>query len=156
MFPNGDLLALYSTPHYTPSGMGLAKVDKDGNPVWVFDGHCHHDFTLRDEKIYVLTHELQKQEHIFKGSVCLEDFVLVLSEDGKVQQKFSLMDLYYNSPYYRRDIVKRDGTGDVLHANTVNLVSKEFAAHYPEVDASDLMMCFRNIKSLAYAWKTSF
>ena len=149
VFPNGDLLALYETPLNTPNGMGFAKLDRDSNVIWQFDGNCHHDFALgQDGSIFVLTHELKASGHrlsVFDQKINIEDFLTILSEEGKLVKKFSLLDAFYNSPLYRYNILQREQTGDLLHANTVNLVTEKFASYYDGVSSGDLMVCFRNI-----------
>lgn len=153
IFPNGDLLALYETPLNTPNGMGFAKLDRDSNVIWEFDGNCHHDFALHEDgTIFVLTHELKASEHplsIFGHQVNIEDFLTVLSQDGKLIKQFSLLDAFYDSPLYRHNILQREHTGDLLHANTVNLVPASFAAHHAGVSEGDLMICFRNVNLVA-------
>lgn len=149
VFPNGDLLALYESPLNTPNGMGFARLDRDSNVIWEFDGNCHHDFATQDDgTIYVLTHELQASDHRlseFHRQVNIEDFLTVLSPDGKRVKQFSLLDAFYDSPLYRYNILQREQTGDLLHANTVNLVPPGFAHQHHGVTAGDLMICFRNV-----------
>jgi hypothetical protein len=59
--PNGDLLALYETTTNTPSGCGLAKLDRTGNVLWTFDANAHHDFCIDTSgRIYVLTHQIRR------------------------------------------------------------------------------------------------
>ena len=153
VFPNGDLLALYETPLNTPNGMGLARLDRDSNVIWKFDGNCHHDFAMREDgTVYVLTHELKASDHrlsVFDHKVNIEDYLTVVSKDGKLIKQFSLLDSFYDSPLYRYNILQREQTGDLLHANTVNLVPKSFADHHNGVTAGDLMVCFRNINLVA-------
>ena len=149
VFSNGDLLALYETPLNTPNGMGFARLDRNSNVVWSFDGNCHHDFTVGDDgKIFVLTHQLKASDHpkcIFGTEVNIEDFLTILSSDGKPLKEFSLLDAFFDSPFYRHYILQREHTGDLLHANTVNFVQQEFASHYDEIDAGDVMVCYRNL-----------
>src|SRR3546814_71191 len=48
VFPNGDLLALYTAIGDTPWGYGLVKMDKDSKVIWKYLAHAHHDFDLDD------------------------------------------------------------------------------------------------------------
>ena len=148
-FPNGDLLALYETPLNTPNGMGFAKLDRDSNVIWKFDGNCHHDFAVGDDgRIYSLTHQLKTSEHPasqFGPEVNIEDFLTVLSSDGEKLNEFSLLDAFFDSPFFHHYILQREYSGDLLHANTVNFVDHAFATHYKEIDAGDVIVCFRNI-----------
>ena len=167
LFPNGDLLALYETPLWTPNGLGLAKLDRNSELVWSFDGNCHHDFAVDEHgQIFVLTHRLQASpqlKHEFGGKMNIEDYVTILSGDGKLQKEFSLLKALCDSPLFRHSITLRDDHGDVLHANTINLVGEGFAKHHPAVKPGDLMICFRNLnlvvvvdpESESIVWATS-
>lgn len=149
VLPNGDLLAMYETPMMTPNGVGFAKLDAESNVLWQYDGNCHHDFAVNaDGDIFVLTHELKPSQHPnsrFGREVNIEDFIDVLSPDGTRKHRFSLLDAFFDSPFYRVFVLQREFTGDLLHANTVNLIGPEFAKHYPEIEAGNLMICFRNL-----------
>ena len=146
---NGDLLALYETPLNTPNGMGFARLDRDSNVVWSYEGNCHHDFATDEAgKVYVLTHELKASCHpksVLGTETNIEDFLTILGSDGKLIKQVSLLDLFFDSPFYRHNILVREHTGDLLHANTVNLVTSEFAQHHADVSAGDLMVCLRNL-----------
>ncbi len=150
VFPNGDLLALYESPVHTPYGCGLARLDRSGKPIWTYDANTHHDFSVGEEgRIYVLTHEIRREpfrrgwQHLKLPVV--EEFVCVLSPEGKEIQKLSLFELVRESPFYRPDTTQSTHEGDVLHSNTVNLIGPEFAAHYDGIEAGDLMICLRSL-----------
>lgn len=149
VFPNGDLLALYETPLNTPNGMGLARLDRNSQVIWSYNGNCHHDFALADDgTIFVLTHELKPSDHpknILEHQTNIEDFLTIVSKNGVEQKSFSLLNAFYDSPFYRQFILQREQSGDLLHANTVNLINKEFAAKHKQISEGDLMICFRNL-----------
>ncbi len=148
-FPNGDLLALYETPSYTPSGCGLAKLNHNGEAKWTFTEPAHHDFSIGpDGNIFVLTNgirrtPLENWNHLELPFI--DEFVCVLSEDGQLQKKLSLFEMLGKSPFHRRLVVQCDQMGDVLHSNTVNVIGQGFASHHPAVSAGDVMVCLRNI-----------
>lgn len=149
LFPNGDLLALYETPAATPSGRGLARLDIEGNVLWTFDAAAHHDFEIAaDGTIYVLTQEIRTERHPQLSRLrtpLIEDKLSVLSADGEELRTFSLFDVFGKSPYFRSAVTLRDWTGDVFHANTVNIIGADFASHYEQIEAGDLMVCLRNL-----------
>ncbi len=156
VFPNGDLLALYETIANTPSGCGLAKLDSEGNVLWAFDDYAHHDVSIGpDGKIYVLVHELRrltkedKELNPLTDLPLIEDCVVVLSPAGEELQRISLLDALVDSPFYRPMLIHVDRYGDITHNNTVAFVGAEFASHYPEIEAGDLMVCLRNLNLVA-------
>lgn len=151
-YPNGDLLALYETIANTPSGCGLAKLDVDGNVLWTYDDYAHHDVDVGpDGKIYVLVHQLRrlgsadKELKPLTDLPLVEDYLAILSPEGKELRRISLLDSLVASPYYRPMLTHVDRYGDITHNNTVHVVGEGFASHYPEVSPGDLLVCLRNL-----------
>jgi hypothetical protein len=148
-FPNGDLLALFESPWQTPNGCGLAKLDRASNVIWKLDVNAHHDFDVDAAgRIYVLTQEIsdRRPKHWDQlRTPFIEEFVTILSPNGEVLKRLSLFDLLARSPFYRPLVSVTNQLGDVLHSNTANLVSAEFAARHDGVEAGDLIVCLRNL-----------
>lgn len=148
-FPNGDLIALYETVINTPYGIGVARLDRDGNVLWRFDRAAHHDMDLApDGTLYVLTQRVLRDGLPgleFLGAPLLDNQLSILSSDGREIGTFSLSECFGNSAYCRADAVHRVENGDALHSNTVHVIGEAFAAHYPEIQAGDLMVCLRNV-----------
>lgn len=166
-YPNGDLVVLYETPTTSPNGRGLARITRSGNVLWTYNDCTHHDLYVGDDgRIYTLTQTIRSDAHpdfaYLKGPQ-IEEFVAILSPEGKELQKFSLFDLLGESPYLRKIVTRTDSHGDILHSNTVSLVGEEFAALYPEITSGDLMVCLRNLnlvivihpESQQIVWATS-
>ena len=157
-FPNGDLLALYETIANTPSGCGLAKLDVNGKVLWAFDDYAHHDASIgEDGRIYVLVHELRRLTKSMKDKPLnpltdlplIEDCLVVLSPEGEELRRVSLLDALVDSPFFKPMLVHVDRYGDITHNNTAALVGEEFASHYPEISAGDVMVCLRNLNLVA-------
>lgn len=150
VFPNGDLLALYETPLDTPFGYGLAKLDADGRVIWTYDANAHHDFSVaEDGTIYVLTQSIRttpvpgwKELH----PPMLEEFVVILSPDGRERKRISLFDAIVGTPFLRAKTV--GVSGDVLHSNTVHVINESFAARHG-ISAGGLMVCLRHLDLVA-------
>ena len=152
VFPNGDLLAVYSTTANTPSGCGMAKLDRDSNVLWTYDGNAHHDFDLGpDGKIFALTHQLRHltdddQELAALSNIPLiEDQVTILSPQGDEQKTFSVLDALVASPFFRALLAHVDRYGDITHGNTIDVLGPEFASHYDTISPGDVMVCLRNL-----------
>jgi hypothetical protein len=145
----GEILVQYETPVSSPNGCGLARLDQDGNVLWTYDRYAHHDFAVLDDgSIYALTHDIRNEPHPgfhHLGSPLIEDKVAILSAAGVEIESISLFDALEGTSFHRPAVTLRDHHGDILHSNTVDAVSSEFAAHHEGVSAGDIMICLRNL-----------
>ena len=152
VYPNGDLLAVYSTTANTPSGCGLAKLDRNSETIWTFDANAHHDFDVDDNgDVYVLTHRVRQlgpEDEVLarlSNIPVIEDLVTILSSDGEEKNTFSVLDALVDSPFFRPLLCHVDRYGDITHNNTIDVVRPGFAAHHAAVSAGDVMVCLRNL-----------
>ena len=117
LYKNGDILAIYE-------GTGLIKLDKDSQLLWSYSGQKqpHHDLdVLEDGTIYVLTRDLKVIPAI-KDKPVFEDFITILTPEGKVKKHISLLVLFEESPYARlRDEDAIGFYGDIFHTNTLEV-----------------------------------
>lgn len=154
VFPNGDLLAVYTGVGDSPFGYGLVKFDRDSKVVWKNLDHFHHDFDLaEDGRIYGLTHAYRKTplegvEH-FKPPV-LDDYLVILSPEGEIQTRISLLDIF-NDSRYRRLLwrVAYYSMEDPLHTNGVEVLSREEAeflgGKIPGAAEGQVLLSFREL-----------
>ena len=120
LFKNGDVLAIHE-------GIGLIKLDKDSHLLWSYTSSRapHHDLeVVENGNIYILTMEKKKIPRISKTYV-YDEFISILSPEGKLREEFSLIDFIENSPYAQlldNDHVKEGGFyGHILHTNTIEV-----------------------------------
>ncbi|MGH6866449.1 MAG: arylsulfotransferase family protein [Methyloceanibacter sp.] len=153
VFPNGDLLALYTAMGDTPWGYGLVKMDKDSNVIWKYLAHAHHDFDIAPTgEIYVLTQEISKVdlpgfENLKKPRI--DDFVVKLSPDGKELKRVWLTGALAQSQFGRKFYFVPDHhTGDYLHTNSVFLLDKPVPG-IPQSKAGQVLVSFREISTIA-------
>lgn len=154
LLPNGDLLAIYEAAGDTPWGYGMVRLDRDSRVIWSYLAHTHHDFDLApDGRIFTLTHEFTSEK--LKGVVALgtprlDDFVVVLSPQGKEIKKVSLTHALFRSRYnaflYAIPAFSR---GDPLHTNAIEYITPERAARFPFAKAGDVLLSFRDISVIA-------
>ncbi len=154
LFPNGDLLAIYTGVGDSPYGYGLVKFDRDSNVIWKNLQHFHHDFDLdADGRIYGLTQEYRKKrvaevDHL-KPPV-LDEFLVILSPAGETLRQISLLDainrsdyrrLLWRIPFYTLE--------DPLHTNGVEVLSREKAAQLarkiPAAAEGQVLLSFREL-----------
>jgi hypothetical protein len=161
VFPNGDLLALYTAVGDTPWGYGLVKMDKDSRPIWKYLAHTHHDFEIDDAgNIYVLTHEISmadlpvpKEElPAFKEQLKkprIDDFIVKLSPDGHELSKVWLTGAFARSPFHRRlRLVPYNDNGDYLHANSIRVLANAVPG-IPQSRRGQLLVSLRDVSTVA-------
>jgi hypothetical protein len=153
LLPNGDLIVCYTALGDTPYGYGLAKIDKNSNLIWAYNGHTHHDFSLdEDGNIYIVTHDISLDPIPGFAELTppiLEDFIIKLSTDGKELAKVSVLEAFRNSPY--KSMIRKDGLrkGDYLHTNTAHVLKKEIAYPLPNVKPGQVLISLRSQDLLA-------
>ncbi len=157
VYPNGDLLALYIGTGDTPWGYGLVKMDKDSHLIWKYMQHTHHDLDVgQDGRIYVLTQEISHrrfEDHRQLVPPRIDDFVVVLSPQGKQLKKVSLLEALIHSRYSsllaQLPWFTMNGKGDYLHTNSVQVLEGEAAKNFPFAKAGDVLVSFRELNTLA-------
>jgi hypothetical protein len=148
VYPNGDILAVFEGIGVTPWGFGLAKLDMNSNVIWTCEERVHHELDVApDGTIAALSHQLRDrpiEDLSYLRTPLVEDFVIILTPDGRVVSKWSLYEGLADSPWrpYLELVPEKDDQ-DYLHANTVKFVPVEFAAANPPVSAGDLMITLR-------------
>jgi hypothetical protein len=178
VYPNGDLLAIYQSSVDTPSGYGLAKLDKDSNLIWSYSDCVHHDFDVaEDGTIYTLTQRLrQDRPHGLESipSPFLDDYLVQLSADGHELKRISLIEAFRATPF-ALTLFSDDGTPsagpnagkavtyqrpsagafsapvnyDFLHPNSVKVLSSTLAPKFPLFKAGQVLLSFRSINTIA-------
>jgi hypothetical protein len=161
VFPNGDLLALYTAVGDTPWGYGLVKMDKDSRLIWKYLAHAHHDFDMDGAgNIYVLTHEIstadlpipQEESAAFREQLKkprIDDYIVKLSPEGQELAKIWLTGTFARSPFYRRlRLVPYNDNGDFLHANSVRVLARPVPG-LPLSRAGQLLVSLRDVSTVA-------
>lgn len=156
VYPNGDLLALYTAMGDTPWGYGLVKFDRDGRVIWKFLDNAHHDFTLDEAgNIYVLTHaisEVALPDFEESNTPRIDDFIVQLSPEGKVLSRTWLTGVFAQSRFNRRLIFApwqaHVKTGDYLHANSVHVL-KRAVPGIPDSRPGQVLVSLREISTIA-------
>jgi hypothetical protein len=150
VLPNGDLLAIYVGVGDTPWGYGMVRLDADSNVVWKYLAQTHHNFTVApDGRIFALTHEISKQlpqgvDHL--DNPWIEDFLVVLSPEGRELQKISLPDALVRSPFRRMlSSLPSFSLADPLHTNDVDLIDARQAALFPFAKEGQVLLSFRDL-----------
>lgn len=153
LFPNGDLLVIYEAAGDTPWGYGMVKLDRHSNVIWSYLQHTHHDFDIGpDGRIYLLTNDFTSERLKSLGFLArprLDDFLVILSPDGKELKKISLTKAFARSPYNRLlYAIPQFSLEDPLHTNTVFVIDPAHAAAFPFGQPGQVMLSFRDIGAI--------
>ncbi len=148
LWPNGDIIALYIAEGITPWGMGVVKLAKDSSLIWRYPGKAHHDIDIGpDGQIYLLTHELRSEAYPGLPRIeapYLDDRVVILDADGQQVADIGILDAFMQSAY--RDFlpgIPKSPIGDYLHANAVEVVTREMAEAHLYAKPGDILISMR-------------
>lgn len=173
LYANGDLLVVFHSLEHTFRGYGLAKVDKDSNLIWKYSANAHHDVTVgEDGTIYTLIQRSFNTK--IKGlEFCtlpwMVDHLVMLSPDGKeLREPISLLEAVRKSPYAEllapletpvntetdtaitdKNLKELRERQDVLHANSVNVLTRAMAPKFPDFKAGQVLVSLRNLNAIA-------
>jgi hypothetical protein len=173
LYANGDLLAIYQAHHDTPYGYGLVKLDKDSKLLWAYANNVHHEADVaEDGTIYTLTQKIVHEPPVgleFLPKPCITESLVVLSPQGQELETIPLLEVFAQSPYapildsvFKQSSIGRDPLGnplprsqqlilkeDVLHTNSVEILSRALAAKYPLFKPGQVLLSFRNLDTIA-------
>jgi Arylsulfotransferase (ASST) len=148
IFPDGKLLGIFEGDGKL-SGP-LIKLDRDSRILWEYRSNCHHDlFVTERGLIYVLTHrkrdEYPGQE--LSGPI-LEDYITILSPEGKEIKSVSLIKCFVNSPYfYVMSFAQTQG--DIFHTNTLEVLDGKMEGKIPIFKKGRVLISIRNLSLIA-------
>lgn len=156
LFPDGDLIGMFTGEGDTPYGYGLVKLDADNEIVWTYDGRAHHDFDVtEDGSIWLLTQTFRNlDESPIEGGPnwadrALEDFLVELSPSGEELRRISLIDAVAG---YERDVIRRwferEPKWDLLHMNDVDEVGADFAEHHDFAEPGQILFSSRSLSAI--------
>jgi hypothetical protein len=172
LYPNGDLLVVFHGIERSTAGYGLAKVDKDSNHIWNYAARVHHDVTVgEDGTIYTI-----EQRQLNTPIKSLEfipppwqvDHLVMLSPEGKLlREPISILESLRNSQYTtllspletslkptEKLPINNEAARlllmqqDVLHTNSVNVLSKAIAPKFPEFKAGQVLLSMRSLQAM--------
>lgn len=160
-YPNGDLLVVFQLRDASPYGGGIARIDRDGHPVWFRRDYSHHRALLMESGIALVPSYSVSDEPLtleFPGGVTerinthcqtrtLLTAVNVVSEDGKLLARTSIIDALLDSPW-RGGLYRTINRCDPLHMNSIDRIRA--GPGLPEgVEAGDVVLSIRNLSAFA-------
>jgi hypothetical protein len=175
VFPNGDLLAIYQAERDTPCGYGLVKLSKDSQLLWKYEGRVHHDLHVDEQgTIYTLAEQVKREAPAgleYLPTPYVAESLVVLSPDGREVDSVPLAEAFRDSAYalvlstaVAEQAAPRDranvvsgfdallgplSKGDLLHANSVKVLTPARARRFPLFQAGQVLISLRSFDCLA-------
>jgi hypothetical protein len=142
LLDDGSLLAIYECG-------GLIKLDRDSKLLWESVPGAHHDLDVLDDgTIYVLSREARLNPSVHQWRPVLEDDVVVLDAEGRVQKTVPLLAAFQDS-VYRSALRGMPPHGDILHTNTVEVLDGRLASRLPAFAAGNVLLSVRETSTVA-------
>jgi len=102
LLPNGDLVAVLEAAGHVPAGYGVVKLDKESKPLWSYLQRAHAAVDVApDGRVFTLVQAIREDDEppTALTTPFLEDFLVVLSPDGKEASRLSLVEALERSPF---------------------------------------------------------
>ena len=160
LFPNGDLLVTFILGHAFPYAGGVARIARDGRPVWYRRDYSHHrprltadgaalvpgmrvpagpiDFGPRGRSGFFIRLRCQRP---------MLDVVRVIDGAGRVQEEISVFDAVRESRHAR--MIRKSGNDcDPLHLNSIDVLGED-AGGADGLAPGDLVVSLRGVDAFA-------
>jgi len=130
------------------------RLSVDSEVEWRTPVGAHHDLQVREDgSIWVLTRNNARWPERYGEQTIIEDPVTVLSASGEVQERFSLVAPFKESPFaYLMPAIGQpefDAAFDILHANHVEVFDGRPADQSPLYREGNVLVSFRTINTIA-------
>ena len=141
LLEDGALLAIHS-------GRALVCVDRDSELRWAVMDRVHHDLDVApDGSILALSRVERIVHQVNPTEPIVDDLIVRYGSDGTLLGATSLWDAFTASPHaalLERLTVR---TGDVMHANSLDLLDEREAERLaiPGVAAGQVLVCLRDL-----------
>ena len=167
-YANGDLLVVFTQKDAFPFGAGVARIDRDGYPVWFRRDYSHHWPHLDDDGVALVPGLLIGSESIsFKRGRRLEktltlkcgtnrphlDTIGIIDGNGRLLKRINPIDALRDSPLaYLIQSTSTPGRVnapcDPLHLNSVHRLRRDAGGTWG-LAPGDLVASLRNLSAFA-------
>ena len=164
MLDDGGLLVSFQGTDTWPFGIGMVRLDRDSNVVWLKENHAHHWFDVSPAgeiitptvRVLDAPRRIADTAGLIRGvdGKILEDMVTVLSPDGEIIREISLLEVFDRSGLtglYQgafEQTISVDSM-DPLHLNYIRIAGSSIADSYDWMTPDDLLISCRSINSIA-------
>jgi hypothetical protein len=142
LFENGDVLAVFD-------GHAIIKIDRNSKLIWARFGGFHHDLdVLADGRIFTLLREPSILPEINPDRPVLEEFIVVLDENGDEIDRVSQLAAIMRSG--RSELLEgMKESGDIFHTNTIEVLDGRLAHRDAAFEAGNILICIRELDNIA-------
>lgn len=142
---------------FTPEGYlyavitneGLLKLDRNGTLLWYLPGQYHHDVHLNpDGTLTTMSRDVGLQPDVNPAVPIMEDFIEVVSADGEVLKRVSILAALTRSAC-APILAERELQEDFLHPNTVYQFDGTEQGEHPAFKAGNVLTSFRHTRTIA-------
>ena len=142
LLPEGDLLVVWEY-------IGMARIDRGSRLKWALRNAANHDLAVDGAgRIYTLTRQIGVLPEINEEEPVFEDFVTILSPEGQILRRISLLRAFERSDYAAELAFMKD-RGDILHANAVQVLDGRLAAGNPAFREGNLLVSIHSLGIVA-------
>ena len=159
-YANGDLLVTFHARSAHPFGGGLARVDRDGHPVWFRRDYSHHwpqllnygtalvpSNRIGDESISFERHDGEMTTIRCDTGEPYLDTVNVVDGDGRLLKRIDLVDALVNSNL-AFVLLHTSNPCDPLHLNFIHSLGDDAGGAHG-MAPGDLVVSLRNLSAFA-------
>ncbi len=161
-YSNGDLLVIFHYRNGVPGQGGIARIDKDGSPVWFRSDYSHHwptIFSTPDGQELALVpgmtfEDISVKERLDRHltpyttncrNINMADHLVALAGDGTILQDIRLIDKILESPFAAM-VFHATFPCDILHLNYIDRI-RDDASDIPSVVPGDYVVSLRNLSA---------
>ncbi len=154
LFPNGDILLLYTQPAMGDWGGPLVKLDKNSRILWKTEVKAHHGLQVTSDRIYLLTETFEPPSETpivpsLAGMPYIDDKVSVLDADGKELSSHSILRAIANTKQMRlAEEVPFNDRADPLHANSLQVLDEQTARSIPGAKPGNVLLSLKHLDML--------
>ena len=152
-YSNGDMLVVFHFRYSFPYAGGVARIARDGQPVWYRQDYSHHIPSLTDDDVAlvpamrigegpILLNHPKNPRFTLSCPKPLLDFVHVLDGAGQLLEEISILDAIIQSPYV--GILEATKDCDPTHLNFVHQLGED-ALGPNGIGPGDLVVSLRNL-----------
>lgn len=151
-YRNGDLLAsFWYADWHAPATAGVARVGRDGRPLWfTTEGYSHHEgYVASGDTVWIPGWTLDMPaEHFPRAGRCqllTLDRINVLDENGVLINSLPLLDAFLSSKW--ASLLRHGNHCDPFHLNSVSMVGEDVSG-LPGVAPGDLVLSLKALNAI--------
>ena len=153
LLPGGELIVVVNQ-------QAIFKLDRNSELEWRVEIAAHHDLAVHPSgEIYALTNEERLRPEIHPDVPVIEDFIQILTPDGRPTERISLLDAMRSSDFafllaspQHLPSDRRAGERprlDMLHTNHIEIFDGSLADRSPIYAAGNVLVSMRTINTIA-------